>query len=323
MKKNILFNIFVFIFILFIWFYYPDWGYHVKNNSLVVFGAELGTFGDYYGPLNALFSGFAFAGVLISIFQQSQQLIIAKSEMEVQSEQFRLQTSAMKKQMFETTFFQLLNCYSIAVSELNSSVGDDIAGGKKAVKKMVDSFDEKLSSGSVYDTHEDIGYHNDVAYVEFLDDIGHLFEMPLRHFIHLVDYVHSSTAIDDKEVYIDLIRAQVSRYEMYLILSFVKYDDRFVLFSKLIEKYALAKYLTVATNLPVDVFMFFSSAAYWNIEPNVLADYMEQVVKATPSDVKLYVTNVIEEPLDMTNDTDGEDIVNFYFENKNAHVCFL
>ncbi|PJG59914.1 hypothetical protein [Aeromonas cavernicola] len=105
MKKNILAQLFIFIFILLIWFYYPDWGYYVKNNSIVVFGADLGTFGDYYGPLNALFSGFAFAGVLISIFQQSQQLGIAKSEMEVQSEQFRLQTFAMKRQMFETTFF--------------------------------------------------------------------------------------------------------------------------------------------------------------------------------------------------------------------------
>ncbi|PJG59915.1 hypothetical protein CUC53_04625 [Aeromonas cavernicola] len=188
---------------------------------------------------------------------------------------------------------------------------------------MVDLFNKNISSGGFYSTYKDVENHNNVAYIDFLDEMGYLFEIPLRHFIHLVDYVHSSTAIDDKGIYIDLIRAQVSRYEMYLILSFVKHDDRFILFSELIEKYALAKNLTIATDLPIDVFMFFSSAAYWNIEHDVLTYYINRVVEETPSDVKLYIDNVIEEPLDVTKYIDGRDIVKFYLENKKAHVVFL
>lgn len=50
----------------------------------------IGTFGDYFGALNTLFAGFAFAGIIISIRQQSADLQDSKKEMRDQTQQFRL-----------------------------------------------------------------------------------------------------------------------------------------------------------------------------------------------------------------------------------------
>lgn len=52
---------------------------------------ELGTFGDYFGALNALFAGLAFAGIIVTIRQQSADLQATKDEMSRQTGQFKRQ----------------------------------------------------------------------------------------------------------------------------------------------------------------------------------------------------------------------------------------
>lgn len=54
----------------------------------------IGTFGDYFGALNTLFAGFAFAGIIISIRQQSADLQATKQEMRGQTQQFKLNRAA-------------------------------------------------------------------------------------------------------------------------------------------------------------------------------------------------------------------------------------
>ncbi len=50
---------------------------------------EIGTFGDYFGALNALFAGLAFAGLIVTIRQQSADLKATKDEMREQTRQFK------------------------------------------------------------------------------------------------------------------------------------------------------------------------------------------------------------------------------------------
>ncbi len=61
---------------------------------------DLSAFGDYFGALNALFAGLAFAGLVVTIRQQSADLRTTKSEMKAQTLQFRKQTSQLLKQDF-------------------------------------------------------------------------------------------------------------------------------------------------------------------------------------------------------------------------------
>lgn len=61
---------------------------------------DLNAFGDYFGALNALFAGLAFAGLVVTIRQQSADLRATKSEMKAQTHQFSKQTSQLLKQDF-------------------------------------------------------------------------------------------------------------------------------------------------------------------------------------------------------------------------------
>jgi len=59
---------------------------------------SLGIFGDSFNVLTSLFTGFAFAGVVISVILQTQELKEAREE-------FRGQKEALENQEFDNKFF--------------------------------------------------------------------------------------------------------------------------------------------------------------------------------------------------------------------------
>ncbi|WP_017687975.1 hypothetical protein [Paenibacillus sp. PAMC 26794] len=52
---------------------------------------DRGTFGDMFGAVNALFSGFAFAGLIYTIAVQRQELSLQREATEMQTEELKLQ----------------------------------------------------------------------------------------------------------------------------------------------------------------------------------------------------------------------------------------
>jgi len=56
-----------------------------------------GQFGDMFGAINALFSGFAFAGIIVTLLLQKRDLVETRN--------------AMSNERFDNTFFQLLNVH--------------------------------------------------------------------------------------------------------------------------------------------------------------------------------------------------------------------
>lgn len=52
---------------------------------------DRGTFGDMFGAVNALFSGFAFAGLIYTIAVQRQELSLQREAIEMQTEELKLQ----------------------------------------------------------------------------------------------------------------------------------------------------------------------------------------------------------------------------------------
>lgn len=63
---------------------------------------NLGVFGDSFNVLTSLFTGFAFAGVIISVILQTQELKEAREE-------FKGQKEALQNQEFDNKFFQMSN----------------------------------------------------------------------------------------------------------------------------------------------------------------------------------------------------------------------
>lgn len=60
----------------------PSWG-------------ERGQFGDLFGSVNALFSGLAFAGLLVTVRLQQSQLELQRHELQLQRDELKLQREEM------------------------------------------------------------------------------------------------------------------------------------------------------------------------------------------------------------------------------------
>lgn len=80
-----------------------------------------GLFGDSFGAVNALFSGLAFAGVVVAIFLQREELRAQQEEFEKHTREFRKQNEVMdaqvemmRHQAQENHLFQLLNAWRLA-----------------------------------------------------------------------------------------------------------------------------------------------------------------------------------------------------------------
>lgn len=61
------------------------------------FSEDRGTFGDAFGGLTSVFSGFAFAGVIITIVMQMKELQLTRKEMELTRQEITKSTEAQEK----------------------------------------------------------------------------------------------------------------------------------------------------------------------------------------------------------------------------------
>lgn len=70
---------------------------------------QIGAFGDYFGALNTLFAGLAFAGIIVTIRQQSADLQATKYEMRNQTAQFERQNLLSKLSQIKEEVHNRLN----------------------------------------------------------------------------------------------------------------------------------------------------------------------------------------------------------------------
>lgn len=87
--------------------------------------AARGQFGDKFGAVNSLFAGFAFAGIIFTIFMQNREIKQTKKMLEEQ-----LKDS--NKQRFDSTFFQLLTLHN----DITSKLSDLEAHGREAFRSF-------------------------------------------------------------------------------------------------------------------------------------------------------------------------------------------
>lgn len=67
-----------------------------------------GTFGDMFGGVNALFSGLAFGGIIISIFLQRQDIGLQRDEIRATKVELARTATSQEFQQNQTTFFHLI-----------------------------------------------------------------------------------------------------------------------------------------------------------------------------------------------------------------------
>ncbi len=219
---------------------------------------DRGTFGDMFGGINALFSGFAFAGLIYAIFLQKNELSLQRKELKYtreelkgQKEQLKLQNSTLEKQNFESTFFQLLNLHNIIVNSIYYK------------SKLLLGNEEKSSGRDCfvvfYDTYQK--YYKNLdrttkplsekeiiseSYKKFYSDnqkyIGHYF----LYLYNIAKFINSSS-VKNKRFYSNLLRSQLSYNELALLFYNCLSVPEENKFKPIIEDFTLFK------NLPTEL----------------------------------------------------------------------
>jgi hypothetical protein len=212
------------------------------------FAPEPGIFGDMFGATNALFSGLAFAGVIYAILLQRQELKLQRDELALtrgelagQRVQLQAQNETLQQQNFENTFFQLLRLHNDIVNaiDLRDEGGRETTVGRDCFKVFHERFTRRWSKSPVDAGKSELHRINNTYlgyYAGVEADVGHYF----RSLYNIIKFIDKS-AVADKRVYTNLVRAQLSTYEPALLFYNCLSDLGDEKFKPMIERYALLK----------------------------------------------------------------------------------
>lgn len=209
--------------------------------------SDRASFGDMFGVVNALFSGLAFAGIIITILLQRQELEDTRTEIRGQKEQLQKQNETLTLQNFENKFFQLLNLHHTIVKGIDHykhSTHRTITG-RDCFIEYYQLFKEWYSRHNapapLHPLEDQINTSYKDMFRTYQSDLGHYF----RNLYHIIKFIDLS-GIENKYFYTSLVRAQLSTYELLLLFynCLSEYGNKKA--KPLIEKYSLFK------NLPID-----------------------------------------------------------------------
>lgn len=188
-----------------------------------------GQFGDMFGSVNALFSGLAFAGIIITILLQGEELREQRNELRLTRKEFKLQNQTLSLQRFENTFFALLQ----SQNEIVKLIEKNRENGRNALKVFyalfLDNAKNSTSFKEVIRAYLKMYKTNEVS-------LSHYF----RNLYHIILFIDEST-IETKYKYIRFIRATLSSNELTLLFYNCLSDNGAAKFKPLIEKYKLLK----------------------------------------------------------------------------------
>ncbi|MGG0822279.1 hypothetical protein ABE099_05325 [Paenibacillus turicensis] len=182
------------------WYFIPRWyGKEVL---------EAGTFGDMFGAVNALFSGLAFAGLIITIVLQRRDLDLQRKAIDMQTEELRMQREETARSANELENQRKLMNFQIVLNTLN---------GMLSAKK------EAYRSVSIRESQ--VEFHDIVINIKheiWLEKKRHLFNDYLSVFFGIIQYIYQSKIDEGQKkelIEIVLINTTSLEYEVIMIFS--------------------------------------------------------------------------------------------------------
>lgn len=168
--------------------------------------SSAGQWGDSFGALNALISGFGFVAVIITLRSQL-------SSIKLQQVALKQQQDDLHRQRFESSFFELLRL-------LRESRDDVVRGDSVGIKAFV------VSARSVINSMEEFGerkFDKNIISELYMQNVHSRFEAVLSLYFRLVYTmlikIGKDFILDDKDkiFYGNLLRSQLSSGEIALI----------------------------------------------------------------------------------------------------------
>ena len=201
------------------------------------------TLGDYLGGiLGPILSFLALIALLFTLVLQNRELRNSSAELANSARALEEQSKAFQLQNFERTFFEMVRLHGDIVKDidLRDKEGNITTQGRDCFRVF---YDKRLRNKYKEIIPENRGYEKDSLehlqkmYDSFFDsyqhEIGHYF----RNLYHIVNYIEESK-IEQKKKYFQIIRAQLSSFELLLLF----YNSLHPISAKLkikLEKFAI------------------------------------------------------------------------------------
>ena len=222
---------------------------------------ERGTFGDMFGAVNALFSGLAFAGLIVTLLYQKEELKLqreelaqTREELKGQREEFEEQNKTMKRQRFENTFFNMLSLQQEIVANLSfdkvhkvfdfNMQTQDVQRtsyiGRTLFREMYLNLTVSIDNNHSYQGVRGAIQANDLGVYSYIPTTTR-FDHYFRHLYRIFKYVDSSDLItnDERYDYACIVRSQLSDYELVMLFYNCLTTNGREKFKPLIEKYTI------------------------------------------------------------------------------------
>lgn len=185
--------------------------------------SERGTFGDLFGASNSLFSGLAFVGVALALYLQSKQNKIGSI------------------QQFESTFFLMLSLHQQILQDIDIHLkSKKILRGRRCFRFLYKEYIREFEKVFKHTSSDELGLISE-TYFDFYekrqDKLAHYFQT----LYNIIKYVNEADPEIDKIKYINLVRAQLSVYELGLLFYNCLAELGRDKFKPLIEEYRLFK----------------------------------------------------------------------------------
>lgn len=204
---------------------------------------ERGQFGDMFGAVNALFSGLAFAGLIITLILQREELSLQRDELKQTRKEFEEQNKTMKRQRFENTFFNLMSLHQNITDNLEykknalSVIGDNKTITFKGREVFKHLYPIMFKSLFVKDLR--CGSESVKCLFETIQKDFNIYNCYLHFFEGILRFIDESDLLEnaERQQYAIVLRNALSDYERYTIFYyFVVYAGWY---KDIAEKYGL------------------------------------------------------------------------------------
>jgi hypothetical protein len=191
---------------------------------------EAGDFGDAFTAVGSLFSALAFAGLIVTILLQRQELslqrqdlTLTRDELAGQKAQLEAQNRTMSKELFESSLFKLLDLNRACVASFVAMFPDslNVHTGLPAFRQGAIHVTEKMrftsSPESSLETKSQLVAMDYQRYcLAPASDFSHYF----RNLYHVFSFIERSEQDrESKRMYARMVRAQLSNAELVLLFA--------------------------------------------------------------------------------------------------------
>lgn len=213
---------------------------------------ERGTFGDMFGTVGALFSGLAFAGVIVTMLQQKEELELQRKELaqtnlalESQRKEMEAQNKTIMLQRFESTFFNMLHIeqdflQSIKYTEKSKTNGIQTTVGRVAMMNLYDTWEVLMDGDLFYRQNPDADFGTVLDKGQAWNSISLQLEHYFRFIYQILKFVDGAQYLSDEEKYnySCLLNSQLSPHELLLLFYHSISNNGKKTLKPLVEKYA-------------------------------------------------------------------------------------